>query len=434
MKHLFYLTIAISIVLSACKKSEPEKINLVLDTETVEVKEAKIQLVKVQKSDGAVTVSSSNETVAKATIKETVITITGVSEGQANIIVKDNSNTKTISVTVLKNSDNPPTPPTEEFSVTPIQTQYLAIGDVFFYDIKGSGSYLIEVVTPSVATFELTPDKKQIKATAISEGLTSCKIIDQIATQQSSEGKEVAEIIAVQVIANAELTLSQTSIALQEGETSDRISVLYHSQTPNYEISSSNENVAIANITGNDITIKGLAGGSAVITVTDNGFNPAQSKTIDVNVIDENSEFEVNPNGVLISIGNSTGDIVLPDAAKRVPGHNAGYESPFYKKTGITSVDFNNVEFIGTWAFYQCADLETIHLRKVNVIINSFYKCTKLKNVYCYMEDPTTVSFHNSDKAFTMIAPDAVLHVPAGKTAAYQATEFGNYFSTIVEM
>ena len=99
-----------------------------------------------------------------------------------------------------------------------------------------------------------------------------------------------------------------------------------------------------------------------------------------------------------------------------------------------------NVETIGEGAFYMCNSITSISIpQKVSSLgIMAFGSCSSLANITCYATTPPELLTQSGDLgAFTAIAEDAILYVPVGTKAAYDASSWASYFGDgerIVEM
>lgn len=97
----------------------------------------------------------------------------------------------------------------------------------------------------------------------------------------------------------------------------------------------------------------------------------------------------------------------------------------------------NSVTSIGDYAF-RGSGLTSIAIPNSISSINyyAFAECTRLKDVYCHINDPAGVSLGSS--AFylqdTWRYALRTLHVPVGSLADYQASDWYNYFGSFVEM
>ena len=107
-------------------------------------------------------------------------------------------------------------------------------------------------------------------------------------------------------------------------------------------------------------------------------------------------------------------------------------ESAFAVCENLTSVYIGNgVMSIGEEAFYSCSNLSSVIIPNSVTSIGSraFDRCSRLSNVISEIETP----FEISTKVFSGISSEAILTVPKGTKAAYQATVGWNQFTNIVE-
>ncbi|MBQ3731382.1 MAG: leucine-rich repeat protein [Muribaculaceae bacterium] len=108
----------------------------------------------------------------------------------------------------------------------------------------------------------------------------------------------------------------------------------------------------------------------------------------------------------------------------------------FYGCTGLTSVTIpNSVTYVGGMAFFNCSSLESIVIgencrfnNSYSWALNIFKGCSSLTSITCLSEEPW--EFHEpmfDDATYA----NAVVWVPGGSEAAYQATDFWYKFSQI---
>ena len=90
------------------------------------------------------------------------------------------------------------------------------------------------------------------------------------------------------------------------------------------------------------------------------------------------------------------------------------------------------VNSIGKSSFAYCSSLTEIEIpSKVTSIGNyAFNGCSKLNTVRSLMESPCSIN----DKVFKEISPDAILYVPKGRVATYQASDYWKTFADIKEI
>ena len=97
----------------------------------------------------------------------------------------------------------------------------------------------------------------------------------------------------------------------------------------------------------------------------------------------------------------------------------------------------NSVTSIGDYAF-RGSGLISIAIPNSILSINyyAFAECTRLKDVYCHINDPADVLLASSAYYLqdTWRYALRTLHVPVGSLAEYQASDWYNYFGSFVEM
>ena len=244
-----------------------------------------------------------------------------------------------------------------------------------------------------------------------------------------------------------------------EIETEATTEVRINTGNPNYTITSSADNIATAEVkektekvagkndTHHYVIIKGVAAGTATITLKD-----SQNKTVAITVVVKSKDdiFEISNDGVVTLKAGATakGAIKIPDAGTSIGA------SAFSSNDGITSVDFNNVTKIGKSAFQSSKTLVSIVGTKIQEIEQAafalsslseatlsatlttigkmaFMNCKKLTKVTVLATTPPAIEANT----FRNIDINAVLYVPKGKKAAYEAqTNWKNAFKEIREL
>lgn len=99
----------------------------------------------------------------------------------------------------------------------------------------------------------------------------------------------------------------------------------------------------------------------------------------------------------------------------------------------------NTIISIGNWAFSYCTGLTSINIPNsvTHIGDGAFEYCNSLTNVYSYIINPETVFLDNTVFLLsyeTTSYSNRTLHVPIGTIAAYQNTNWSDYFGVIVEM
>ena len=105
----------------------------------------------------------------------------------------------------------------------------------------------------------------------------------------------------------------------------------------------------------------------------------------------------------------------------------------FYNCNKLTSVTIpNSVTSIGGQAFFQCTKLPSVTIPNSVTSIGekAFYSCRSLTEVYSLIEEPFAIELN----VFQNTPEDAILFVPKGTKAKYEATDGWKEFKNIVEM
>ena len=386
---------------------------------------------RITAGNGGYKVESADKNIATAAIEQNNVKITAIAEGQTTLTVSDAKGQKAaIAVTVESNID-----PSERLSVEK-QTLTLVNGEEevnrilnaehngnmnLSFTISPAGSVSITVETRIVNG---NPDGKNLRVKALKVGTAQIAIKDNTNNQTTS--------FKVTVTA-AELTIAKTAA---EVETEATVEIRINTGNPSYTITSSADNIATAEVkektekvagkndTHHYVIIKGVAAGTATITLKD-----SQNKTVAITVTVKAKDdiFEVSNDGVVTLKAGATakGAIKIPDAGTSI---GAG---AFRNATEITSIDFNNVTKIEGSAFWGASKLAAVTMRKVtNIAGTAFANCTALKTITLETATPPTIA--NTTTFFKVT--DVTVYVPKNAKSAYEAIPNWKKLGTIKEL
>lgn len=232
------------------------------------------------------TVGSSNVAVATASISGTKLTITGVSVGSSTIIIRDATNGKVeIKVTVGSTA--------ELFTSAPAAL-VVGIGTSSPTFTIGGGSqiYTVSSSNTQIATVGINGNKFTISGVAA--GTASVDVKD-------SNGKLVT--IAVTVGSGAKFyTTAPPSITLTANGTGTY--VLGGGSAP-YTATSSNTAVVTAAVSGNNLTLTGVASGTASVILRDAAGDVLPAINVTLGSGNVNAIFTTAPGTVTIAVGAS---------------------------------------------------------------------------------------------------------------------------------
>ena len=446
MKNLRFLTVGlalIALVFTACKKDdngadEQAPKQLTLEKSAVTVKLTESAIVRITSGNGDYKVESADKSIATAVIEQTNVKITAVAEGQTTLTVADVKGQKaTIAVTIESNID-----PSERLSVENQEVTLINGEDKVnrILNAKDKGARLSFTITPAgsvTVTVEErivagNPEGENLRIKALNVG-TAQVIVKDNTDSQTTTFKVI--------VSAAELTVAKTDAEVEAEATTE---IRINTGNPDYTVTSSAATIATAEVKDGTrinhldtphkaIFIKGIAAGTATITLKD-----SQNKTIAITVTVKAKEeiFEVSNDGVVTLKAGATakGAIKMPATGTSVGA------SAFSGNDGITSVDFNNVTKIGKSAFQASKTLVSIVGTKIQEIEQAafalsslseatlpatlttigkmaFMNCKKLTKVTVLATTPPAVQANT----FNGINADAVLYVPKGKKADYEA-------------
>ena len=446
MKNLRFLTVGlalIALVFTACKKDdngadEQAPKQLTLEKTAVTVKLTESAIVRITSGNGDYKVESADKSIATAAIEQTNVKITAVAEGQTTLTVADVKGQKaTIAVTIESNIA-----PSERLSVESQELNLVNGEDKVnrILNAKDKGARLSFTITPAgsvTVTVEErivagNPEGENLRIKALTVG-TAQVIVKDNTDSQTTTFKVI--------VSAAELTVAKTDTEVEAEATTE---IRINTGNPDYTVTSSAATIATAEVKEGTrinhldtphkaIFIKGLAAGTATITLKD-----SQNKTIAIAVTVKAKEeiFEVSNDGVVTLKAGATakGAIKMPATGTSVGA------SAFSGNDGITSVDFNNVTKIERSAFQSTKKLASITGAKIQVIekmafalssikeatlpetltsigVMAFMNCKNLAKVTVLATTPPAVQANT----FNGINADAVLYVPKGKKADYEA-------------
>ena len=446
MKNLRFLTVGLALVallFTACKKddngaNEQAPKQLTLEKSAVTVKLTESAIVRITSGNGDYKVESADKSIATAVIEQTNVKITAVAEGQTTLTVADVKGQKaTIAVTIESNID-----PSERLSVENQEVTLINGEDKVnrILNAKDKGARLSFTITPAgsvTVTVEDrivngTPEGENLRIKALTVGTAQVSVKDN-ADNQTTTFKVI--------VSAAELTVAKTDAEVEAEATTE---IRINTGNPDYTVTSSAASIATAEVKEGTrinhldtphkaIFIKGIAAGTATITLKD-----SQNKTIAiaVTVKAKNDIFEVDGSGVVTLKAGATakGAISIPTNATAVG------QSIFRSNLAVTSINFSNVTKIGASACFGTTNLTSVTLNKVEEIeatafANSglteltlpatiktiartaFTNCKGLTKVTVKATTPPTVQANT----FNGINANAVLYVPKGKKADYEA-------------
>ncbi len=384
--------------------------------------------VRIIKGNGGYNVEVDNGDVVAAEIKlkqepnqtpEYVVALEAKAVGTANVKVTDVAGKEaTIKVTVKGGLKLGKT----ELLINMGETERVDVFNVV------NNTYEVTVEPKGVLTVEKAggvdaPDG--LKISPLKYSATPVKV-----TVNSGEQKAV---LTVTVNKEDEIRLKKNEVELKVGD-KEQIRIIKGNGDYTFEVD--NDNVAATLKTVGDdlfVELEGKKAGISVVTMKDAADVKA---AINVTVKEKTvyADVDIDDNGVVRKKDGVTyrGDIVLPDEAKEIPP-NDDERTPFQENKEITSIDFGGVTKIGKLSIKGCDELTKIYLRKVTELgFGAIANCPKLEEVYCYVEDPNSVTLgvlaFNGDKS------KKTLYVPAASLDAYKASNFKNFFGNIEPM
>jgi len=461
MKNLRILSVGLALIallFTACKKDdnnggEQAPKQLTLEKSAVTVKLTESAIIRITSGNGDYKVESADKGIATAVIEQSNVKITAVAEGQTTVTVADVKGQKaTIAVTIESNIA-----PNERLSVEK-QELTLVNGEEEVNRIlnaKDKGKRLSFTITPA-GSVTITVEDRIVNGTPEGENLRIKALTVGTAQVSVKDNTDNQTTTFKVIVSAAELTVAKKEVEVEAEATAE---IRINTGNPDYTVTSSAATIATAEVKEGTrinhldtphkaIFIKGIAAGTATITLKD-----SQNKTITITVTvkAKNDIFVVDGSGVvtLKDGAKAEGAIKMPDTGTSVGA------SAFSGNDGITSVDFNNVTKIEKSAFQSTKKLASITGAKIQEIEQAafalssslsevtlpatlttigkmaFMNCKGLTKVTVKATTPPTIEANT----FKNIDAKAVLYVPKGKKAAYEAqTNWKNAFKEIKEL
>lgn len=234
--------------------------DLKLSAETVNMKVDESATVSITSGSGSYEVTSSNSSVVYAGINGNVLNISALNGGMAYITITDKISGQTVRVNVFVSEKLKVS--VENILIKPDESQTIDI-------VSGSGRYTVVSKNENMAYAVVSGSK--IAVMGIAPGQTELTVTD------TNTGEKV--IIYITVNNWVKLIANPKTLALKPNETG---TVIITSGSGSFTVKSNNSSVATATISGNTVTVKGVAPGSTDVVITDTKAN--ETATVSVTV------------------------------------------------------------------------------------------------------------------------------------------------------
>ena len=348
---------------------QPKEFNL--SVSTLNLKKGENSTVKITSGNGTYVVSSSNKTVATASVSDTnekEIVIVAHNKGTATIIVEDNvsKTKKEIKVTVTEADNN---------LVLSANSITLKEGEHKVVNItSGSGVYIVKSNNESVV---LANEVKAGVIGIIAKGAGNATVIVK---DKATKQQKTIEVTVTKAHPSLVVT-SKTAELMVGGQY--RINIT--SGSGKYSVSSQNSHIATASLSGNAIDIVGKSKGNTTVLLEDKESKETVSIAVKVSPKEENTEV---PEGVIIKDGilvkwpcdkiPTNGHVTIPNSVTSIGS------SAFWNCDSLTSITIpNSVTSIGWYAFLGCSSLKSITIPNSVTSIGwyAFYQCSSLSSI-----------------------------------------------------
>jgi len=348
---------------------QPKEFNL--SVSTLNLKKGENSTVKITSGNGTYVVSSSNKTVATASVSDTnkkEIVIVAHNKGIATIIVEDNVSKikKEIKVIVTEADNN---------LVLSANSITLKEGEHKVVNItSGSGVYIVKSNNESVV---LANEVKAGVIGIIAKGAGNATVIVK---DKATKQQKTIEVTVTKAHPSLVVT-SKTAELMVGGQY--RINIT--SGSGKYSVSSQNSHIATASLLGNAIDIVGKSKGNTTVLLEDKESKETVSIAVKVSPKEDDTRV---PEGVIIKDGilikwpcdkiPTNGHVTIPNSVTSIG------EGAFKECSKLSSITIpNSVTSIGNRAFYKCSSLSSIVIPNSVTSIEryAFYECSKLSSI-----------------------------------------------------
>ncbi len=169
---------------------------------------------------------------------------------------------------------------------------------------------------------------------------------------------------------------------------------------------------------------------NSVTSIGKNAFSSCKSLTSIV--VDAGNTKYDSRNDCNAIIETASNTLILGCKNSKIPNSVTSIgEKAFYYCSSLTSIEIpNSVKGIGSMAFYDCENLISIEIpNSVTFISNyAFTGCDNLTKITCLATTPPRIG----SGTFTNYSAD--LYVPAGCKESYEAAEYWNKYTNIIEL
>ena len=364
---------------------QPKEFNL--SVSTLNLKKGENSTVKITSGNGTYVVSSSNKTVATASVSDTnkkEIVIVAHNKGTATIIVEDNvsKTKKEIKVTVTEADNN---------LVLSANSITLKEGEHKVVNItSGSGVYIVKSNNESVV---LANEVKAGVIGIIAKGAGNATVIVK---DKATKQQKTIEVTVTKAHPSLVVT-SKTAELMVGGQY--RINIT--SGSGKYSVSSQNSHIATASLSGNAIDIVGKSKGNTTVLLEDKESKETVSIAVKVSPKEDDTRV---PEGVIIKDGvlirwpydkiPADGHVTVPDGVTAIGyaafvniGENE-YKNEYIHKAKyndkLISVKIpNSVKSINKFAFHYCTKLKIINIPNSVTTIGdkAFSFCNSLSSI-----------------------------------------------------
>ncbi len=268
-----YLFLAfLGIFITACQDDDVVSKQLILEKTKALVTVGESATVKITDGNGGYTVKSAKNGVAEATVSGKSITIKGKTAGQTNIVVTDSGDMKaTINVTV-----NP---------VLSLDVEDVTVKKGERKEVKiaaGTGKYEVESSNPTIVAVK--KNGNAITVIGIAKGTSTVTVKDNVTNKTASFKVMVTEGLAI----------TKSEVTVLPNKTAE----VAFSGDGEYEVTSSNPDVATAKIEGKKVVVTAVGAGATTITLTDKKTKEAKSFKVMVS-----ASLSINTEDVKLSVG-----------------------------------------------------------------------------------------------------------------------------------
>ncbi|MDO4880869.1 MAG: leucine-rich repeat domain-containing protein [Capnocytophaga sp.] len=397
----------------SCNKSEDSPVQEVPATKELKLESTETQLsikgtttIKITDGNGEYTAKSSDETIAKASIKDNAVTIEAVKDGSATVTISDAKNqTATIAVSVWKS-----------IALDKKEVQVIKGATAEVNILSGEGTYSVSSNNDATATASVSGNT--ITITAVESGEATITVTDSKSSQTET----------IKVVVELGFHLEKEAITLKVGETQ---TIAAKNGSEQYLVKADSETIALAEWQAG-VKVTGATVGTTNVIVTDN----KTKETLTLKVTVEASDLTLSTNAIEVDKnGGGTFQINKGSGKYTITSSNAAVATAEIRKDPTNyyySVIITDHK-VGTTTL-TITDTETNKTATVSVTVKGTILALGKDNVTLEIGNTETINiFGNEDYTASSSAESIATAIIENKRVKITAVAAGSATITITD-